>query len=60
VKDFLTGVLFLFMGLLFYLYSRIYEFGTASNMGPGFYPSLVSGILVLLGIILVVKKFIEK
>jgi hypothetical protein len=60
MKDLLTGILFVSIGLLFNLYSRIYELGTASNMGPGYYPGLISILLTLLGIFLIIKNFIKK
>jgi len=60
LKDLITGLLFVIIGVIFQFYSSIYEFGTTSNMGPGYYPSLISAILMLLGIILVVKNLIKK
>lgn len=60
MKDLLTGILFLIVGLVFQIYSKIYVLGTASNMGPGYYPTLISGLLILVGLILSIKKFIKK
>lgn len=60
LKDLATGILFIVIGIIFQTYSSIYELGTASNMGPGYYPSLVSGLLILLGIVLVAKNIIKK
>jgi len=60
MKDLLKGILFISIGLLFNLYSLKYELGSTSNMGPSYYPALVSTLLILLGIVLVIKKFIKK
>jgi hypothetical protein len=55
--DFLTGLLFLALGAFAIIYGSRYPIGTASRMGPGYYPLLVSSGLVLLGIVLVVRSF---
>ena len=60
MKDFLTGIVFLFFGITFYFYSKIYSLGTASNMGPGFFPTLISGALMVLGILLISKILVKK
>jgi hypothetical protein len=55
--DFLTGLLFLALGSFAIIYGSRYPIGTASRMGPGYYPLLVSSGLVLLGCILVIRSF---
>jgi hypothetical protein len=54
--DFLTGLLFLALGLFVIVYGSRYPLGTAARMGPGYYPLLVSGGLVLIGAILVIRS----
>jgi hypothetical protein len=49
-KDFLAGVIFLFVGAVFFLSSREYQMGTATSMGPGYFPALLGIILCLLGL----------
>jgi hypothetical protein len=56
-KDLLAGLLFVFIGLAIALGTREFELGTARRMGPGYFPAMLSGILVLLGVIISIKSF---
>lgn len=49
-KDFLAGMIFVCVGLIFFIWSHQYNMGTATRMGPGYYPSLLSIILCLFGV----------
>lgn len=51
-KDFWSGVMFIAFGLFFALFALKYDFGTAQRMGPAYFPSVLGGILVLLGIVI--------
>jgi Tripartite tricarboxylate transporter TctB family len=44
-----AGLLFILFGLLFGVQSLGLEIGTAFRMGPGYFPLVLSGILLLLG-----------
>ena len=55
VKDVLAGVTFVGFGLAFAAGALTYEVGSPLRMGPGFYPLLVGGLLVVLGGIIAVK-----
>jgi Tripartite tricarboxylate transporter TctB family len=44
-----AGLLFIFFGVLFGVQSLGLEIGTAFRMGPGYFPLVLSGILLLLG-----------
>jgi putative tricarboxylic transport membrane protein len=48
-SDFYAGLLFVCFGLVALVTARDYPMGTARNMGPGYFPVIVSGGLVLLG-----------
>jgi hypothetical protein len=49
-KDAIAGVLFILLGLGFGLNALLnLELGTSLRMGPGYFPLLLSGLLVLLG-----------
>ncbi|MBS1207682.1 MAG: hypothetical protein H6R19_80 [Proteobacteria bacterium] len=48
--DRLAGLLFVLFGAGFAIGAGAYDMGTAAQMGPGFYPRLLGGLLVLLGI----------
>ena len=55
-KDFWTGVVYLIVGLLGILIGRDYSFGTASRMGPGYFPFAISCLLVLFGLVSIVRS----
>jgi hypothetical protein len=48
-KDFLAGLLFVAIGLAAVAVARAYPFGTAMRMGSGYFPTVLGGILILLG-----------
>ncbi len=48
-KDFLAGLIFVLIGVLAVTVARDYPFGTAMRMGSGYFPTVLGGILVLLG-----------
>jgi len=55
-KDVLAGSIFIALGLLFGLNSFIdLEFGTPFRMGPGFFPIMLSGLMVLIGAIIALQ-----
>jgi hypothetical protein len=49
-RDFWAGVLFIVTGVLFMLLSRQYTLGTAAKMGPGYFPTILGGLMALLGL----------
>lgn len=44
------GIFFLILGIIFLSISLSYDLGSLSNMGPGFFPTILSGILIIFGI----------
>jgi len=48
--DFNAGVLFLLIAAFFAVYSTDYSLGTATRMGPGYFPMLLGCALALIGI----------
>jgi hypothetical protein len=52
-KDFWAGVMLIGIGAAAMFVSRDYRFGSALRMGPGFFPTILSGILILFGICIV-------
>ena len=54
-KDFLSGLLFFLIGAAAILVARDYPFGTAARMGSGYFPTVLGGILVLLGAFLMLR-----
>jgi putative tricarboxylic transport membrane protein len=55
MKDLLTGLLFLTVGAIFGISSWQLSVGTSDEMGPGYFPLLISSVLVVVGMILIVK-----
>ncbi len=47
--DAMAGLIFILFGLLFGVQSLGLEIGTAFRMGPGYFPLVLSGILLVLG-----------
>jgi hypothetical protein len=54
VKDVGAGVIFIAIGLLFGAGALNLSIGTALRMGPGYFPLVLSGLLVALGLAIVV------
>jgi hypothetical protein len=49
-KDFWAGLMFLAFGIFFAVYGAIhYQMGTAVRMGPAYFPTLLGGLLTILG-----------
>ena len=51
-RDFWSGVLFIITGLLFMVLSRQYQLGTAAKMGPGYFPTILGGMMAGLGLLI--------
>ena len=58
LKDVLAGGIFIVLGLGFAIGSLTTEIGTPLRMGPGYFPLILGGILVVLGALIVGKGFI--
>ena len=56
-KDFWTGVIFLVFGLSTVLIGRDYAMGTAGKMGPAYFPTVLGGLLSVVGGIAVFRSF---
>lgn len=54
-KDVLAGLAFVGFGVAFAAGASTYTIGSPVRMGPGFFPLLVGGLLVVLGGIIVLK-----
>lgn len=58
-KDFWTGIIFLFFGLGAIIIGQDYEMGTAGRMGPAYFPTVLGGLLSLVGAIAVVRSLLR-
>ena len=47
--DFWSGVMFIAFGLFFGAFATRYDFGTAKVMGPAYFPTILGGLLALIG-----------
>jgi hypothetical protein len=56
-QDFWAGLLFLIVGCLALWFGGNYTFGTATKMGPGYMPTVLSWALVLIGAFLSLRAF---
>jgi hypothetical protein len=54
-KNFWSGVMFIAFGLFFAGWAQHYDMGTAARMGPAFFPTMLGGIMFLLGVIILIE-----
>ena len=54
-RDFWAGTMLIVTGLAAMVVAQNYAFGTALRMGPGYFPSVLGGILVLFGLYLLAQ-----
>jgi hypothetical protein len=57
-RDFWTGLIYIFFGSSAILIARDYGMGTAIKMGPAYFPTILGGLLLLIGVISVIRSFI--
>ncbi|MDA8124958.1 MAG: tripartite tricarboxylate transporter TctB family protein [Deltaproteobacteria bacterium] len=54
-KDFWAGLMFFATGAGAIFIARHYPFGSALSMGPGYFPMVLSGILIVFGLIIMLR-----
>ena len=57
-KDFWTGVIYAAVGLGALVMARNYALGSAARMGPGYFPTAVGALLVIVGAVIVLRAFL--
>ena len=57
IRDIGAGLIFIAIGVLFGLGSLGLELGTPLRMGPGYFPLVLAGILVVLGLVILASGF---
>jgi Tripartite tricarboxylate transporter TctB family len=55
-KDFWAGLMFLAFGVGFAWVAQNYQMGTSVRMGPAYFPTVLGGILALIGIAIVIQS----
>lgn len=58
-KDFWTGIIFLVIGMAAIIIGLDYPMGSAGRMGPAYFPSVLGGLLTLIGAIGVIRSFLR-
>jgi hypothetical protein len=56
-REFWAGIFFAALGLFAIIVGRNYRMGTAEAMGPAYFPTMLGGLLVLVGCIAMVRSF---
>ena len=51
-KDFWAGLMFVGFGILAIVVSRDYPMGTAMRMGPGYFPTYLGALMIVIGAIM--------
>src|SRR4051794_1510715 len=59
-KDFWAGLMFVGFGAAFVIIARDYPMGEALRMGPAYFPTMLGGLLVLLGMATFVRSFFSR
>ena len=59
-QDFWAGLMFIAFGIFFVVVARNYQMGTAVRMGPGYFPTMLGGIMVVLGAIVLFTSLTVK
>lgn len=54
-KEFTSGLLFIAIGTGAGVYAKRYTLGTATDMGPGYFPIMVSAVLVVVGAVAIIR-----
>ncbi len=58
-KDFFAGLLFIVIGVLAMVIARNYPFGSTMRMGPGYFPTVLGGIMTAFGLYVLVRGLIK-
>jgi hypothetical protein len=53
-KDFWAGILLIAIGAAALFIARGYRFGSALRMGPGFFPTILGGVLIVFGLCIMI------
>jgi Tripartite tricarboxylate transporter TctB family len=52
-RDFFAGLMYIITGAVAMWIARDYPFGSALRMGPGYFPTVLSGIMIVFGVYVV-------
>lgn len=58
-KDFWAGLMFIAFGVGFTWVAQNYQMGTSVRMGPAYFPTMLGGILAVIGLAILIQSFIS-
>ena len=58
-KDFYAGLMYAAIGIGAIAVARGYTLGTSVRMGPGYFPTMLGGLLALVGVVSMIRSFIR-
>ncbi len=58
-RDFFAGLLFIAIGLGFFVTGFQYNLGSAARMGPGYFPVMLSGLLIVIGVVVSLRSLVK-
>ena len=58
-KDFWSGAIFVAIGLAAVVLARDHPMGTAMRMGPAYFPTVLGGLLALIGLIALLRSLVR-
>jgi len=57
-KDFWAGLMFIGFGAFFMIWALThYQMGTAVRMGPAYFPTMLGGLMLFLGVLVLIESF---
>ncbi len=59
-KDFWAGLMYVGFGAAFFLIATNYNMGTALRMGPAYFPTVLGGMLIVIGLAVLARSFFSK
>jgi hypothetical protein len=59
-RDFLAGLMFMVIGGGAMLMARDYPFGSALRMGPGYFPTVLGGLVIVGGIVVLIEGLVKQ
>ncbi len=56
--DIWAGLMFIAFGLFFVFASRNYQMGTAMRMGSAYFPTVLGGLMAVLGVVVLIRSLV--
>ena len=56
----ISGIIICLFGLFCFLYGYEYEFGSLSHIGPGFFPKIISIVIMVVGLLVSISRSNQK